>query len=75
MAALYHCLIQKPTLKPRGSHMSHSSLPEQFRDGASVVDATDGTSEEFGDGENGHVGDTFVFGQWNGVGDNNFFDG
>ena len=38
------------------------------------MDAADGTGEEFCDGEDGHVGHSFVFGAWNGVGNHNFLN-
>jgi len=39
------------------------------------VDAADGTGEEFGNGENGQIGEAFMIGQGDRVGDNNLFDG
>ena len=50
-------------------------LAKQLGHGAAVVDAADGTSEEFGDGEDDHIGEAFLIGQGNGVSDDDLSDG
>src|SRR5579875_2874009 len=49
-------------------------LPEHLRYGAPIVDAADGSGEEFGDGEDGHVGEALAFGLGDGVGDDDLFN-
>src|SRR5579885_999321 len=55
-------------------HSESSSLPEQLRYRATVVDAADGAGEEFGNGEDGHVGEAFAFWLRNAVSDDNLRD-
>ena len=52
-----------------------SELPEQFRYRSSIMNPADRAGEEFGDGEDGHVGQAFLLGERDGIGEHDFFDG
>src|SRR5438552_1180939 len=52
-----------------------SELAEQLRHRPTIVNPADRAGEEFGDGEDGHVGQALLLTEGDGVGEHDFFDG